>query len=192
MRLLISATLVAGAASHSNLIFPKPRNAIDSLLPEWSNGKAPTHWEDGETPCACKNGTDVCDIAQVCLWMSVGCSIGCEECDGNNANPNNADRCGSGAKPTINNPLHRTFNREAAAGTDDDWTKFNPWRAPGSAPVFDPCGMAGGGPHATGGHGEYTNTTFVTLVFECARITLGWALTDVNGISISHEEDQSL
>lgn len=26
-----------------------------------------------------------------------------------------------------------------------DWTQFNPWRAPGTAPVTDPCGMAGGG-----------------------------------------------
>lgn len=25
--------------------------------------------------------------------------------------------------------------------------RHNPWRAPGSAPVYDPCGMAGGGPH---------------------------------------------
>ena len=32
--------------------------------------------------------------------------------------------------------------------------------AAGAAPVFDPCGRAGGGPAPTGGHGEYVNTTF--------------------------------
>jgi hypothetical protein len=30
------------------------------------------------------------------------------------------------------------------AGTTYDIFKFNPWRAPGKAPVFDSCGMAGG------------------------------------------------
>eukprot|EP00035_Acanthoeca_spectabilis_P006042 m.119839 g.119839 ORF g.119839 m.119839 type:complete len:89 (-) comp13317_c0_seq2:606-872(-) len=25
-----------------------------------------------------------------------------------------------------------------------DWTRYHPWRAPGYAPVEDPCGMAGG------------------------------------------------
>ena len=41
--------------------------------------------------------------------------------------------------------MHRTVNTAAVAGSDDDWTKFNPWRAPGSAPVYDPCGRASGG-----------------------------------------------
>lgn len=164
LSVLCAAALCVGSASgHSNLIYPKPRNAIDSLLPEWSRGKAPTQWPDGENPCACTNGTQPCDVAQTCLWMSVGCSIGCAECDGKAANPNNLDRCQSGMKPTINNPLHRTFNRDAKAGSDEDWTKSNPWRAPGSAPVFDPCGMASGGPRETPGHGEYTNTTYAKV-----------------------------
>ena len=69
--------LIAAASAHSNLIWPKPRNAIDTFLPEWSGGKAPTTWEDGENPCACINGTgQACDIGQTCLWFSVGCGIG--------------------------------------------------------------------------------------------------------------------
>merc|ERR1712039_443719 len=106
---------------------------------------------------------DICDSAQTCLWMSVGCTIGCKECDGGSqggANPNGQDRCGSGMKATINDPKFRTINRNVEAGSDDDWTKFNPWRAPGNAPVFDPCGRAGGSSHPTPGHGEFTNTTF--------------------------------
>ena len=70
------------------------------------------------------------------------------------------------------------------AGSPEDWTKFNPWRAPGrrapspslpvslfrspslsciclcSAPIFDPCGRAGGAAGPTPGHGEFTNTTY--------------------------------
>jgi len=164
--------LLAGVvlvSAHSNLIYPKPRNAIDSLLPEWSNGKSPYVWQpNGHAPCACTNGTngEPCASAQTCLWFSVGCSIGCEECDGGDkggANPNVKDRCGSGKKYTISNPLHRTVNRYAEAGSDEDWSKFNPWRAPGSAPVYDACGRASGGPHATSGHGEFTNTTFAKI-----------------------------
>merc|ERR1739844_752850 len=29
---------------------------------------------------------------------------------------------------------------------DIDWTKHNPWRSPGSAQVYSPCGNAGGNP----------------------------------------------
>lgn len=32
--------------------------------------------------------------------------------------------------------------------------RYNPWRAPGYAPVFDPCGMAGGTPPQNAGPGE--------------------------------------
>ena len=40
MRLLV-ACFVAPAAGHNMLITPKPRNAIDSELPEWGGGQAP-------------------------------------------------------------------------------------------------------------------------------------------------------
>merc|ERR1712086_46648 len=160
------------AAAHSNLIKPKPRNAIDSELPEWKDGNAPYYWvpnmpniNDG-TPCACRNGTDVCAPAQTCLWFSVGCTIGCKECDGGDkgsSNPNKKDRCGGGMKATTNDPMHRTLNRAAKAGSDADWTKFNPWRAPGYAPVYDPCGRASGSYKATAGKGEFTDTKYAKL-----------------------------
>ena len=73
------AALVAETTAHSNLIYPKPRNAIDSLLPQWSGGKAPYTWVGGpkpyQPPCACTNGTSgaACESAQTCLWFSVGC-----------------------------------------------------------------------------------------------------------------------
>merc|ERR1719253_2331332 len=109
------ALLAAPAAGHSMMIYPKPRNAIDSELPEWKGGNAPYKWyPHGDAPCACRNGTEACESAQTCLWMSVGCSIGCDECDGGDnggANPNNKDRCGKGMKATLNDPQHRTLNR---------------------------------------------------------------------------------
>ena len=119
------------SAAHSSLIRPKPRNAIDSELPEWKDGNAPYMWvpdigKDG-TPCACRNGTDVCDVAQSCLWFSQGCTIGCPTCDGGPSNPNTRDRCGSGMKATVNAPHLRTYNRAAEAGSDADIYKHNPW-----------------------------------------------------------------
>jgi hypothetical protein len=179
MKMTMKTTLLAALAStvsgHSNLISPIPRNAIDRMDVRWENGmNSPDLWQPNLGPvkgqaCACANGTSTCNIGQTCLWMSVGCSLGCAECDGGQnghggTNPNLKDRCNSGTKPwKVNNPLHRTFNRNCTGsciGTDEDWTKFNPWRAPGSAPVYDSCGRAGGGPRPTGGKGEYVNTSF--------------------------------
>ena len=48
-------------------------------------------------------------------------------------------------------------------GSDKDWTKFNPWRAPGSAPVFDACGIAAGSTHKTPGEGYYLETAFAKM-----------------------------
>lgn len=47
-------------------------------------------------------------------------------------------------KPKICDSQHRTLNTAAPCGSEQDWTKHNPWRAPGSAPVYDACGKAGG------------------------------------------------
>jgi hypothetical protein len=214
------------AAAHSNLITPKPRNAIDSELPEWKDGKSPYMWvpnigkvwqssalaaaaavphpprtTDTRPTCACP-----CRLA---LRAHAGTAPACApqlrracgsrwaaplgarsvspspppplEChplqraaprsrvlprahthtqlptldllcmvqasrrlteprlsptgDGGDkgpANPNRHDRCGSGMNATINDARYRTVNRFAEAGSDADWTKFNPWRAPGT------------------------------------------------------------
>jgi hypothetical protein len=52
------------------------------------------------------------------------------------------------------------MNVYAVEGSDEDSYRFNPWRAPGSAPVVDACGQAGGKYTQTkmGGDSEYTNT----------------------------------
>jgi len=45
------------------------------------------------------------------------------------------------------------MNRQAVEGSVNDTYRFNPWRAPGSAPVTDACGMAGGTIRAHAGPG---------------------------------------
>lgn len=61
--------------------------------------------------------------------------------------------CNSTMQPTITDPKYRTINRY---GDDpDDWTASHPWRAPGNAPVLDPCGMAGGSTKNNDGAGGF-------------------------------------
>ena len=69
-----------------------------------------------------------------------------------------------GKKATVNDPKLRTVNRNATAGSIYDIYKHNPWRAPGSAPVVDPCGLAGGTPWGKWAPewGNYVNTTFAS------------------------------
>lgn len=74
------------------------------------------------------------------LWFNEGCQIGCQECKGhisNAARVNPYAYCLNhhGAKQTIGDEL-RTY--------PTDPVKWNPWMAPGSAPVFSPCGLAAG------------------------------------------------
>ena len=61
---------------------------------------------------------------------------------------------------TICDPKLRTYNVDAPCNTDADIYRWNPWRAPGSAPVLDSCGMAGGGYVNMGGEAKYTTTKF--------------------------------
>jgi len=56
------------------------------------------------------------------------------------------DLCDSGQNATVNDPLQRSVNRGAEAGSPEDIYKHNPWRYPGNAPVADVCGLAGGTP----------------------------------------------
>jgi len=73
------------------------------------------------------------------------------------------NQCNSTAfatRPAICDPLLRTYNTNATCGGPTDWYQFAPWRAPGHAPVFDSCGMAGGTPERGGYGAQYFNTSF--------------------------------
>jgi hypothetical protein len=61
---------------------------------------------------------------------------------------------------TICDPKLRTYNREAVCNSPKDAYRHNPWRAPGSAPVFDSCGLAGGSPVHGGGESKITATQY--------------------------------
>lgn len=175
------ATLLSLAAGHGALYIPKPRNAMDSVLPEFQGGRSVIE------PCTCNNGNggkdsakNGCDMGlrgdgdgQSCLWWSQGCSIGCDKCATESSdvnikgNPPNAGKigfrkryCNSTFQPTL--PKHAwTLNMDAEDGAEDDSYRYNPWRAPGFAPVVDPCGQAGGeyGFQKIGGDSVFYNTS---------------------------------
>eukprot|EP00937_MAST-01D_sp_MAST-1D-sp2_P003434 g3434.t1 len=139
----LCAMLVGMVAAHGSLVMPATRNAIESL-------KNVSTYPDGDGACPCANGAipgssaneRQCANANACYWFSQGCTIGCATCDGTPTKFK--DLCGSKAEYTISDPAQRTFNRAATAGSAEDWSRFHPWRAPGSAPVLDACGVAGG------------------------------------------------
>ena len=102
-------------------------------------------------------GVDGKGDGQSCLWWSQACSIFCDECATETAgttpltgNPPQTGKigfrrsyCNSTRAGTL--PRHAwTLNMDAVEGADEDAYRFNPWRAPGRAPVVDPCGQAGG------------------------------------------------
>lgn len=153
-------------SAHASMIMPPPRNAIDSELEPWKSaaGQPLSRWPKTgwiePYGCECVNGTSDCAPGQACFWFSQGCTIGCSKCDGNGARFPNFDHCpGESIKPTLH-PKYRTLNQHSVPGSLQDIFKFNPWRAPGAAPVFDPCGMAGGSLEAKFNAGEYNTTKF--------------------------------
>lgn len=160
LRLLPGLALVGCAAGHGSVVIPPPRNAVDRSLPPWKGGRFTPSGTIEPFGCVCTNASGICESAQSCFWFSQGCTIGCKTCSGNGSRAFNLDVCGSGMKATNNDPLHRTLNRNATAGSAADVYKYNPWRSPGNAPVFDPCGMAGGTTVPQIAGGEYRTTQF--------------------------------
>jgi lytic starch monooxygenase len=123
-------------------------------------------------------------MAGASYWYSQSCTIGCAECNVTTdvatsmlagdlcPNDNTGDKT-----PTITDPALRTWMGDGCLNASDptrttraactadtppslDWTRYHPWRAPGRAPMYDPCGMAGASPsnnsQAAGGFGYMT------------------------------------
>ena len=69
---------------------------------------------------------------------------------------------GNGQKATMCASSLRSINTQAECGSSDDIYFYSPWRHPGSAPVIDPCGSAGGRipgqPNGAAG-AQFRNTT---------------------------------
>ncbi len=160
--LLIWAFTAPRVAGHGALITPPSRNAVDRFLPAFTGGKAPLcSCNCGDTANGCVEGTRASGGGQPCLWFSQGCSIGCTSCTGIGSHTNTS-LCKAPATQATLPRYAWTMNRGAAEGSPNDTYRFNPWRAPGSAPVFDACGMAGGTSpeHAGAGEAVFAKTQF--------------------------------
>eukprot|EP00660_Eupelagonema_oceanica_P014652 gene14652-3843_t len=139
---VFAATLTV---SHGTIVWPPSRfNAT------WKNGgscvSAGSAILPGQ-PCASpafqnKKPPANCVPGGSCLWFNQGCTIGCDKCGDSDGK---ATCKGQGqAKPTLPKAF-RTWNGLHPYPTPGIGCTVNPWCAPGSAPVFDPCGVAGGG-----------------------------------------------
>eukprot|EP00928_Gymnodinium_smaydae_P017880 TRINITY_DN16827_c0_g4_i1.p1 TRINITY_DN16827_c0_g4~~TRINITY_DN16827_c0_g4_i1.p1 ORF type:complete len:388 (+),score=27.65 TRINITY_DN16827_c0_g4_i1:48-1211(+) len=135
--------------AHGMLIVPPSRNSMDKALPEFKDG-AFTMKSDG---CNCADISGGCPAGlgpraggngQPCLWFQQGCTIGCPKCTLTRGHYNASACENPTVSATVNDPKWRTMNLDAEAGSADDVYRFNPWRAPGAAPVQDACGIAGG------------------------------------------------
>jgi len=107
---------------HGLMNWPPSRVQNNMVTAGWCSGVDPT-----QVP---QNGT--------CLWFNQGCTIGCPKCTG--VNCIDASCCDKSMKPTLPLAL-RTYKDISGVY---DFTKHNPWRAPGFAPIESPCGLAGG------------------------------------------------
>lgn len=80
-----------------------------------------------------------------CLWFNQGTTIGCPKATGGGTVFPDKPDCANPAEPTIQfgDKDLRTYGLNAVYRLED-YTKHHPWRYPGSAPVENPCGIAGG------------------------------------------------
>jgi len=89
--------------------------------------------------CKLPNAPDDTTLADgACRWFNQGCQPGCSKCTDNFIIP-----CLHPMPPTNLDPKFRTWLKGIPAGAHVNLS--TPWTAPGYAPVFSPCGIAGGG-----------------------------------------------
>jgi len=158
--LLVGSYLLGRAEAHGALVHPRSRNSIDYEQVNCDAGS--DHCAANAKGTGCVNythPTEPCYNGQASFWYSQGCFIGCDECD-HKSGRRQTDLCGSGKAATLPD-YARSVNRNATRGSALDIYKHNPWSAPGSAPVADACGLAGGWPWGNDGGeaGLYVNTT---------------------------------
>lgn len=136
-----------------------------------------------------------------CLWFNQGTSIGCPFATGGGSVVPDEPDCANPATPTLKfkDKDLRTYALKADSLAYGDWTQHHPWRYPGSAPVRDPCGIAGGWfTEGTPGNGGFapigvpqgdlgsTSTRVPKLLEETVWIAdsvaeVGWGITANHG-----------
>jgi len=103
---------------------------VDLTIPSPRTGPR-TRGSSADMAGLCQDGS--------CFWFSQGCQPGCKNCTDGFENDGN---CKTEIEPTVTDSRYRTYMNDKKYG---DYTRHNPWRSPGHAPVFSPCGIAGGG-----------------------------------------------
>lgn len=185
MQLITFSTLIAGASAHGAMTRPKPRNAYSS---------------PGTNP---STGGDLSCVGDSCFWYHVGCSIGCPKCYNEHVGKTSLyaqPHCTAAEgliEPTNNDPEFRTWDPQGDSRCGD-FTKYNPWRAPGKSPVNDPCGQASGFADSTGGaevpmgysYGDLGSqvlpATAPTYWKAGATAQVGWAMSAQHGGGYSY------
>jgi hypothetical protein len=154
--ILLVATMTAGAYGHGAMVFPAPRSAHNQTYDEGNTcDSANPYSTAGSVGEYCGVGC----LGDACLYYQIGCYAGCPTCSlvGKDLYPTAADLAIAGnctpIAPTLGggDPAHehelRTNNIDNLSKRGD-WTKVNPWRAPGTAgrgnPEFQPCGINSG------------------------------------------------
>lgn len=133
MRALLCFSASVLAAGHGGLLLPPSRNNHGNVDP---NDYTPLGPPRNGGPCA----------GGLCYWFNQGCYIGFANCT--NIMPASGNVYGGldvdpVLEPSLNDLQLRTWNLANLSGYGD-WTRYHPWRAPGFAPVTDPCGVAAG------------------------------------------------
>lgn len=162
------------------MITPRPRSSHNQVL-------------DSRNKCGCEKTPQGCYsnatspgsycgpgcIGEACLYYAIGCFQGCGTCSYVGKTlypvPSDLDKAGCNTPPpptlgggdaTEEHKL-RTYNIDEVS-TFGDWTKWNPWRSPGSAgkgnPAFQPCGVNSGSNNnfpdpPAAGQAKYANGT---------------------------------
>ena len=154
-------SLASGAAGHGAMVFPAPRSAHNQTLDERNRCGAKDPYSKTGSSTGLGDG-EYCGVGclgEACLYYQIGCYAGCPTCSltGKDLYPTAedlklADNCVP-IEPTLGggDPVHerelRTHNVDGLS-KHGDWTKVNPWRAPGTAgmgnPNFQPCGINSG------------------------------------------------
>jgi hypothetical protein len=142
--------LLATASGHGALTWPTPRT--HHLMKYGGYCDLPMGIPGTGIHTPSLGGKEPVEVT--CSWYSEGCLIGCGECNTHCGVVGAALKrcCNTTLEPTLDSSL-RTY--QDLAGRWDIGMKYNPWRAPGFAPVMDPCGVVSGGQN----HAPYYHPT---------------------------------
>lgn len=95
--------------------------------------------------CFLAEAGEAAQTGMTCFWFNEGCAIGCKSCGGLKCGHLKASEfgkcCPEQMEPTLRDKALRTYKN--LFGFDVAMV-HTPWRAPGFAPLYDPCGTAGG------------------------------------------------